>query len=259
MIINDLRQQQLHLLKLLITFDKFCRKEHISYWLAYGSCLGAVRHGGFIPWDDDVDIEMLKEDYVKLKNAIKRAEGLPFVLQNRETDPEFVSTIYKIRDLNSKIEEVTSFDKHYKYKGLYIDIFIRRPANNGFINKFAQLLQVHFLDKLAKINNSRLRHCLISINCLIIHRVIFSVLDFVNGMNGTQKLGGMPGNWCFEIHDKSTIFPLTSMGFEGHRFPVPGNYKEYLKTTYGDNYMTPLPPDERHMHFSKIEIFDNPE
>ena len=66
-----LRTVQLNLLDILIEFDRICRKHHIDYWLEYGTLLGAERHGGFIPWDDDLDVSILKKDKKRLERAIK--------------------------------------------------------------------------------------------------------------------------------------------------------------------------------------------
>lgn len=67
-----LRKQQLRMLEMLQYIDFVCKKHNIRYWLCSGTLLGAVRHGGFIPWDDDVDIEMLREDYKRLVRILKR-------------------------------------------------------------------------------------------------------------------------------------------------------------------------------------------
>ena len=75
---SDLRRLQLHMLDLLVEFDRICRKNDIDYWLEYGTLIGAARHGGFIPWDDDLDVTLLKKDRKKLIEALRKDLQAPY-------------------------------------------------------------------------------------------------------------------------------------------------------------------------------------
>ena len=81
-----LRQSQLVMLRILKTVDSICKENNISYWLDSGTLLGAARHGGFIPWDDDIDIMMLREDYELFKEIAKKELPEDMFLQNQDTD-----------------------------------------------------------------------------------------------------------------------------------------------------------------------------
>ena len=89
------------MLEMLIYFDGICRKNNLQYWLDFGTLLGAVRHGGFIPWDDDLDIAMLRKDAEKLYEILKKDNNDNFVLQCHSTDPHYYLLWNKIRDLKS--------------------------------------------------------------------------------------------------------------------------------------------------------------
>ena len=115
-----LRRQQLRMLDILLYVDKVCKEHNIRYWLSSGTLLGAVRHGGFIPWDDDLDIEMLREDYEKFLKVFP--ENKDFALQTIQNDPNYFLGFAKVRDLHSQISEF-DMDKYYKYRGLFIDVF----------------------------------------------------------------------------------------------------------------------------------------
>ena len=84
-----LRKQQLRMLEMLQYIDFVCKKHNIRYWLCSGTLLGAVRHGGFIPWDDDVDIEMLREDYKRLVRILKKDIDSRYALQTHSTDANY--------------------------------------------------------------------------------------------------------------------------------------------------------------------------
>ena len=110
-----LRQHQLRMLELLKVIDCICKKHDIPYWLSSGTLIGAARHKGFIPWDDDLDIEMMREDYLRLIKILP--EELPdnLALQTHETDPNYIFIFGKLRD--------TDYDRNFTYQGIYIDIF----------------------------------------------------------------------------------------------------------------------------------------
>ena len=84
-----MRRTQLRLLEILDVFDGICRKHGIDYWLDWGSLLGARRHGGFIPWDDDLDVSLLRKDYKRLLAALEAELPEDLKLQTRKTDNKY--------------------------------------------------------------------------------------------------------------------------------------------------------------------------
>ena len=118
-----LRRQQLRMLELLEVIDVICRKHQIPYWLSSGTLIGAARHKGFIPWDDDLDIEMLRSDYLRLLKVLPQELPDNLALQTNETDPNYIFIYGKLRDKDSHLEETNSYDRIFHYTGIYIDIF----------------------------------------------------------------------------------------------------------------------------------------
>ena len=96
-----LRRQQLRMLELLEVIDVICRKHQIPYWLSSGTLIGAARHKGFIPWDDDLDIEMLRSDYLRLLKVLPQELPDNLALQTNETDPNYIFIYGKLRDKDS--------------------------------------------------------------------------------------------------------------------------------------------------------------
>ena len=109
-----LRRQQMKMLDILLHVDRVCKEHNINYWLSSGTLLGAVRHGGFIPWDDDLDIEMLREDFLRFKSVFKDTES--YIIQTHENDLHYIMPYVKVRDTQSIIEE-HSGGENFKYKG----------------------------------------------------------------------------------------------------------------------------------------------
>ena len=127
-----LRRQQLRMLELLEVIDVICRKHQIPYWLSSGTLIGAARHKGFIPWDDDLDIEMLRSDYLRLLKVLPQELPDNLALQTNETDPNYIFIYGKLRDKDSHLEETNSYDRIFYYTGIYIDISFRKdPLLSG--------------------------------------------------------------------------------------------------------------------------------
>ena len=99
---EQFRKMQLIELEMLVEFDRVCRDNHIDYVLFGGSLLGAVRHKGYIPWDDDADIGMLREDYNRFKKHMKEMNPEICYFQDHETDPEYRWSYGKLRRTGSK-------------------------------------------------------------------------------------------------------------------------------------------------------------
>ena len=126
---RHLRRAQLKQLSILEEIDRICRKHDIKYWLDGGTLLGAVRHGGFIPWDDDIDIAMTLDDSRRFAEIAPKELRSGLVLQTPETE-NTREPIMKVRDLNSfYVEGNEDFSLDYS-KGLFVDIFPFIPYPN---------------------------------------------------------------------------------------------------------------------------------
>ena len=132
-----LRRQQHRMLEILLEVDRICKKHNIRYWLSSGTLIGAVRHKGFIPWDDDLDIEMLLPDYERLMRVLPDELPSTMALQSQDTDPNYFFFYAKVRDRRSHLEEGNRYDRVWKEQGIYIDIF---PF-------YKQLLLIHMLSE----------------------------------------------------------------------------------------------------------------
>lgn len=244
---DNLRACQLKQLSILEEVDRICRKHKLAYWLDGGTLLGAMRHGGFIPWDDDIDIGMTLEDmqaFVKVAPA-----ELPdtLFLQTPESDPTSKEPIVKIRDLNSiYIEAGDTFSVDYQ-KGLYIDIFpfidyptVPRPwakkLCKGISVSYSILHAQHYysLRSFAEFFYFGIKYALF--------KGIWAMLCLIRP-KGKYLSNILINNGYGIMHRKDSVFPLSTITFEGKDFPAPGNADAYLRDLY-KNYMD-IPPKEK--------------
>ncbi len=233
---SKLRTLQLKLLEMLEFIDTVCRQNDIPYWLSSGTLIGAMRHGGFIPWDDDVDIEMLPEDFARFQKAFSDIAQDRYLIQTRENDPGFPHAFAKLRDLNSQVNEWDGLDAFQKYKGVYIDIFILRPSCSRRIHRMSgkilgtsQRYYVHHHDSLS----GRLLQS-------IAQKGVIPLLRTINESFPSRYLRHTIPSFFPAPRRREEIFPLSEVTFEGKNFFAPGNPHAYLTRIYGD-YMQ-LPP-----------------
>lgn len=249
-----LRRQQMRMLELLEAVDKVCKKHNIPYWLSSGTLIGAARHQGFIPWDDDLDIEMLREDYLRLLKVLPQELPDNFALQTHETDHNYIFIYGKLRDKDSYLDEVNYYDRNWKYKGIYIDIFPleKNPYPLAWI---AGHLQGQIYNQL---NNKKLDEETISKRVQWIYKwnekLNFPILRFIAKLIPEKALRHSFGTAYFKPRYLDDIFPLTEMEFEGKMFPVPHNTDAHLKKIYGD-YMQLPDLSQIHPHYAKLEFY----
>lgn len=248
---SELRIFQLRLLDMLKYIDDVCRRNNIHYWLSSGTCLGAIRHGGFIPWDDDADVEMLYQDYKKFLKAMRKEPNTEFVFQTSETDPEYVGVVGKLRDLNSEMDEVLRVKPNYsefKYKGVFVDVFAVEPSNSRVLTRFAFKLQVLFLHFLAKIKSRTIRRFLSRFNSLWLHGLVFPVFSLYGKIFNKQRLRHKIGSGFPAVRYLDEVKEAVYVPFEDTMLPVPRDYDAYLTRLYG-NYkeLKQTPTGESHL------------
>ena len=250
---TDLRKAQLRMLDILISVDRICRKHNIPYWLDYGTLLGAVRHGGFIPWDDDVDISMMKEDYVRFLTLASKELPEQFVIQNTRTEKYFPYSITRIVDLNSETNRSGTMGYSHckrKYKGLWIDIF---PIERGNVNLYQWLnplygrcfRRVHRFESFGI--SVLIAYILYPFVCIA--KCMMDLLNkFCNDELRMHVLG--EENYCKQKY-YSDYLPIKEIEFEGVLFPVPNRTEKVLTDYYGD-YMQIPSEDKRETHLAEI-------
>lgn len=248
---QHLRECQLKQLSILEEVNRICRKHQIDYWLDGGSLLGAVRHGGFIPWDDDIDIAMTLEGLKQFTHIAPQELREGLFLQTPENDPSHKEPIVKIRDLNSLyIESGDNMQAPYE-KGLYIDIFpfIDYPSvpkswvkklTKGISTSYSILHKAHYysLRAFAEFFWFGAKYG--------IYRTIWGLLC-VFCAKDTYMSNILVNNGYGIMHRKDSVFPLKPILFEGKEFPAPQDPDSYLKDLY-KNYMEIPPEDKRKIH-----------
>lgn len=130
-------------LDLLNEFDRVCKKHNIEYFADGGTLLGAVRHKGFIPWDDDIDLVMTRNNYIKLLKVAKNEFHHPYFLQTEQSDPTSIFGFAKLRNSETTMIETVYKNRNFKYnQGVWIDIFPldKIPDNEEEVTKFQNKL-----------------------------------------------------------------------------------------------------------------------
>lgn len=126
--------------EILDVIHQVCAEHGLRYSLAYGTLIGAVRHKGFIPWDDDIDIMMPREDYEKLLAVWDQSAPKGYILQNTRTDSDFTQNFTKIRkDHTAFLQDEAERTKHY-HKGIFVDIFPGDRVPSGKIGRRIQYI-----------------------------------------------------------------------------------------------------------------------
>ncbi len=233
------RDIQLANLVLLKEMDYVCKQNRLTYWLDFGTLLGAVRHKGFIPWDDDIDLGMPRDDYNKLIEAFKHS------VRDSNIYVDFCECKNKPCQLILKV-------KHKKCEHLFIDIF-------PYDNMSKVLSHEEQLKETKKIKD--LRQFLEKEYCNVTQKEnLIKILDQerVNLLkdynSGSIYFWGIDYNhhWKNWFIDKNDIFPLKEVVFENLLFPCINNTESYLRKVYGDYLKYPSKFGFGHCMFTKF-------
>lgn len=264
--LGKLDKVQKLLLGYLLEIDRICKKHEIKYFLAGGTLLGAIRHHGFIPWDDDADVMMLREDYEKFQKVAVKELPANIFMQLPETEKGNYNPFTKLRINNTMF--ATEFTGHFMdmHNGIFFDVLSHDKTGN---HKWSQKLHlmVTMLSRSIVFNkwgNTDIKsgggHPII---CKIVDKAKYlipmpfalwvqnkSLTFFRNrhsdylydGMGRNLKRGAFPAKWLEEA---------VYVDFEGYQFPVPKEYDKYLTWLYGD-YMQMIPVSSRRTSHSIV-------
>lgn len=249
---TSLRKHQKHMLDMLCFVDKISRENNIPYFLSGGTLLGAVRHKGFIPWDDDLDIVFLKKDLKRIHKILKSHLSDKYRLQANDTDANYMAPYEKLRLLNTEIKETNTNDKYYKYKGIYIDLFFLEPAIPSChkISEYIQRVIMFFANKIPAKN--LILKFLLRLIFLLSHKLFFPLLSFISSLLSKDMISYPLGSFFQTQFKKEWIFPLKEIEFENLKFYAPNNIDEVLKAQYG-NYMEIPSKDKIKMHVLDVK------
>ena len=251
---SELRKLQLKMLEILEVVDTICRKHNLPYWISGGTLLGAMRHGGFIPWDDDIDIELLRPDYKKLLKILRKELPSGLYLQTpRENGYPLLFS--KVRDKFSVIHSEDEDTAPYKEKGVYIDIFSEERSYR-WLKDFVDFFYGRAFRRLKR---GKPLHSLkffyeyvISLILYPVGWILMWIARCICAITKPDNILHSYGIGNSTNHNASYMFPPGLVEFEGKKFSAPKEPDTYLKKQYG-NYMSIPSKENRASHFTGVE------
>ena len=261
---QSIKDVQNKILEIMVFIDKICREHQIVYYIMGGTALGAVRHGGFIPWDDDLDIFMTPDNYEKFKNVFNTINNDQFVLQEWSITENYLEYAKVRMNGTTFIEEVFK-DRKEMHHGIYVDIMIlHKCPTSSFMqkiiyykSKFVTLVALSQrnwkpktgLQKVALKMLKILPNNLLSNLC---YKRIYKYEDLKRDYAHCYWI--TKAKFHQGIFDKEMFMEPVDVAFEDIKLMGPTDIKKYLKLRYG-NYMK-LPPEEQRKSAIHAEIYD---
>lgn len=259
-------------LRLLIEFDRICRKYDIIYSLSFGTLIGAIRHQGFIPWDDDVDVSMTRSEYNKFLAVVEKELHSDFFFQTKDTDPMYLYTFAKLRSRNLDFKEMCNTNIKIQ-EGVWLDIFIADAIsdNDEEVSQYMRHIakekkkitwMVHmFADGRGNAVNQAIKKTVHLFNKLTVswnplpHKIYRSVTEYMQQFNGKgfTRVSQVSSSSNYDemlrtICPESELLEVIDWEFEGHTVYVPQAYHKSLTSLYGDYMKLPDEADRVSVH-----------
>lgn len=255
--LRKIRQLQL---EIIADVDRICRNNGIRYFLVGGSLLGAVKYGGYIPWEDTIDIGMFREDYEKFRVICPKelSDKLKYQSYEKGSATHFVHDKIRLNDTGF----FTAVSENHKLVdlGLFINVYvydktagttIGRQIHSFTVQNLRRLINLRWQNKAVPGPHYRLYKLVLPFVRMVPFSLYHTMLDkalrhyskkencvfLIDGEGLSLHKGAFPAKWFYN---------LSEMDFEGVKLPVPEYYDDYLKHFYGENYMKTIPESKRH-------------
>lgn len=258
-------------LEILLAVDKVCKEYKIPYYLDSGTALGAVRHQGFIPWDDDADIGMLRPDYDRFMAVAQQALGDRFVVSNPRINDKQAGLFGKIWMANTVFETEETREAGFDI-GIYVDIFPYDVLNKDSkiakkqISIGSRWQKISYLYHSANISLAMkgFKKHIVGLSCRLAHGILKLFVNqpmIINHLDKAIDMGkedpsndyvglSYPLDNSFPVN---MLLPVKRIDFEGHKLPVPGRTEDFLENIYGSDW-TELPPVEKRRNHAPLRL-----
>ncbi|MFI3266458.1 MAG: LicD family protein [Rikenellaceae bacterium] len=258
--ISEIRALQIKILDAIV---EFCDANNIRYFLCGGTLLGAVRHKGYIPWDDDIDIMMLRDDYQRLSAEFTHKD---MTILEHTKFKDYVYPFIKVSDNHTLCTELKYTDKN-SHLGVNIDIFPIDNIPNERRSRSRLISRIKLIRKCMRLKRLRFnRHRILKSIVHLIARIFLLPMSVSALCRSLTRVGCKYNNtntdykgivvWGYgkrEICRAELFSSSVKVDFEGKQYDAPVGYKEYLTNVYGD-YMQ-LPPENKRSSGHKFKVF----
>ena len=266
---NNMERLHETLIEILDYVVSVCEENGLRYFLIYGSALGAYRHQGFIPWDDDLDIGLPREDYEKFLKIMEKQPSKLYCLQNDSTEDKYYLTFSKVRKQGTLFMESIA-EGMYRDNGIFVDIFpldyVTDKTSLGHKMKEYMIAYLNHTLRYAGYRNaysksSPIKHAIEHVICLpafvLPKKWIVNIIKRLNKGRCQEADAKYLVEYCDLRYRWAQpveyYFPPKKMSFAGKEYNVPGQIESYLSATYGDDYMQ-LPPEEDRVTHLPLEL-----
>lgn len=242
----DIKRAQARLLEMAKATAAILEKHDIPYQIAFGTLLGAVRHGGFIPWDDDFDFLLFNDSYDKATEVLLKELPTDMLLENEKTEPKYFHGWAHVKDLKSECDcALFPQDAAYAHHGLSVDLYkLTKIKEKDYIQ--------YRLDEALTYIDRRLKQGLMTEEEYKNKKESFLNSFKPDGNTSEKEILAYP--FTYGKQEIDDVFPLKKYKFEDTEFLGPSNYAPLLASEYHD-YMSLPPEEDRKPHYTSIKYF----